>query len=45
MKKTQDYGNKIVNFSDKKVVREIIWKTKFSFEKNHYQNSLLKKNI
>jgi len=41
--KTQDYGNKIINFSDKKVIREIINKRKFSFKKDHYQDFLLKK--
>ena len=41
--KTQDYGNKIINFSDKKVIREIINKRKFSFKKNYYQDFLLKK--
>ena len=41
--KTQDYGNKIINFSDKKIIKEIIRKKKFSFKKNHYQNFLLKK--
>ena len=41
--KTQDYGNKIINFSDKKVIREIINKRKFSFKKSHYQDFLLKK--
>ena len=39
----QDYGNKIKNFSDKKLIKEIIHKRKFSFKKNHYQNLLLKK--
>ena len=43
--KTQDYGNKIINFSDKKVIREIINKRKFSFKKGHYQDFLLKKRI
>jgi len=41
--KTQDYGSKIINFSDKKVIKEIIYKRKFSFKKNLYQNYLLKK--
>ena len=39
----QDYGNKIINFSDKKLIKKIIRKKKFSFQKNHYQNFLLKK--
>ena len=41
--KIQDYGNKIINFSDKKIIKEIIHKKKFSSKKNHYQNFLLKK--
>ena len=41
--KTQDYGNKIINFSDKKVIKETIHKRKFSFKKTYYQNILLKK--
>jgi len=41
--KIQDYGNKIINFSDKKVIREIINKRKFSFRKNYYQDFLLRK--
>ena len=40
----QNYGNKIKNFSDKKIIKETINKKKFSFKKNHYQNFLLKKN-
>ncbi len=40
---TQDYGNKIINFSDKKVIKEIISKGKFYFKQNHHQNYLLKK--
>ena len=31
---TQDYGNKIINFSDKKFVKEIVYKKKFSLKKN-----------
>lgn len=40
---TQDYGNKVINFSDKKFIKETIQKRKFSFDKNYYQNFLLKK--
>ena len=43
--KTQDYGNKIVNFSDKKVIKEIIHKRKFFLEKSYYQDLLLKKTF
>ena len=41
--KTQDYGNKIINFSDKTVIKEIIKKKKFSLKKFNYQDFLLKK--
>ena len=41
--KIQNYGNKIINFSDKKIIKETINKKKFSFKKSHYQNFLLKK--
>ena len=40
---TQDYGNKIINFSDKKLIKEIIRKKKFYNKTNHYSNFLLKK--
>jgi len=40
---TQDYGNKIINFSDKKLIKKIIYKKRFSYKKNNYQNFLLKK--
>ena len=43
--KTQDYGNKTINFSDKKVIREIINKRKFSFKQDYYQDFLLKKTL
>jgi len=39
----QNYGNKIINFSDKKLIKEITHKRKFSFKKTYYQNFLLKK--
>ena len=38
---TQDYGNRIINFSDKKVIREIIKKRKSHFKKFCYQDFLL----
>ena len=41
--KTQDYGNKVINFSDKKVVRKIIKKIFFSIKKYHWSNFLAKK--
>jgi len=40
--KTQDYGNKILNFSDKKVILETIKKRKFSVKKN-WSNFIAKK--
>ena len=41
--KTQDYGNKVINFSDKKIVRKIIKKKMFSVKKYHWSNFLAKK--
>jgi len=41
--KIQDYGNKIINFSDKKIIREIVHKLKFSSKKNYYPSFLLTK--
>ena len=41
--KTQDYGNKIINFSDKKVIKKIIQKRKFSFKKSYWSESIAKK--
>ena len=40
---TQDFGNKIINFSDKKLIKEIINKRRLSFKKNYYQNFLSEK--
>lgn len=40
---TQNYGNKIIYFSDKRIIKEIINKKRFSFKKSHYQNFSLKK--
>ena len=39
----QDYGNKVLKFSDKNVIKEIIYKKKFLFKKSDYQKFLLKK--
>jgi len=40
----QDYGNKIIRFSDKKFIKKMISKKKFSYKKtNYHQNFLLKK--
>ena len=41
--KNQDYGNRIINFSDKKVIKEIIKKKNFYFKKLKYQDFLLRK--
>ena len=41
--KTQDYGNKIINFSDKKVIVEIIKKRKYSIKKSNWSNLLVRK--
>ncbi len=40
---TQDYGNKVINFSDKRVITRIVNRRKFFFKKESYQNFLLKK--
>jgi len=41
--KTQDYGKRVINFSDKKVIKDIIRKRKFQIKKSYYQNFLLNK--
>jgi len=43
--KTQDYGKKIINFSDQKIIRQIIKKNKFKFKKYCYQDFLLNKAL
>ncbi len=40
---TQDYGSKILKFSDSKVIKKILQKKKFSFNKNYWQKFLVKK--
>ena len=40
---TQNYGYKIISFSDKKIIKEIIYKKKLYFEKKNYQKFLLNK--
>ena len=42
---TQDYGNKIINFSDKKLIKKIINKKKLSINKINYQNIILNKTF
>ena len=39
----QDYGKKIIQFSDKQVIKKIIKKRKFYYKKKYYENYLLKK--
>ena len=41
--KIQDYGNKIINFSDKKVIKEMLQNRKFSLKKNNWSNFVIKK--
>ena len=40
---TQDYGSKIIKFSDAKVINEIIQKRKFSFNQSQWSKFLAKK--
>ena len=42
---TQDYGSKIINFSDKKLIKKIIRKKNFYGKTDHYSNFLLKKAL
>jgi MurE/MurF fusion protein len=39
----QDYGSKIINFSDKNIIKDIISKRKFSFKKSSWSNFLANK--
>ena len=41
--KTQDYGKKIIIFSDKKIIQQIVKKNKLKFKKYYYQDFLLNK--
>jgi len=43
--RTQDYGKKIINFSDQKIIRQIIKKNKFKFNKYCHQDFLLNKAL
>ncbi len=43
--KTQDYGNKVINFSDKKVIKEIINKKNSSNKKFKYKDFILQKAL
>ena len=40
---TQDYGNKIIKFADKNIIKEIVLKKKMSFKRNAYKNFNLNK--
>ena len=42
---TQDLGNKIINFSDKKIIKELIKKRKFFSKKKYNSNFLKNKNF
>ena len=42
---TQNYGNKILNFSDKRVIKNIIFKKKFHLGKNTFKKDILKKTF
>ena len=41
--KIQDYGNKIINFSDKKVIKEIIKKRKYFSRESYWTHKIIKK--
>tara|TARA_Y100000590_G_scaffold326218_1_gene370208 strand:- start:19094 stop:21940 length:2847 start_codon:yes stop_codon:yes gene_type:complete len=40
---TQDFGNKVINFSDKKVIKNLVLKNKLLSKKINYHDFLLKK--
>jgi len=42
---TQDYGNKIIKFSDQKVIKKVIKKMKISTKKKYWSNYLIKKAL
>ena len=43
--KIQDYGNRILNFSDKKVIKEIIKKRKSFTDKNYWSSFIAQKSF
>ena len=43
--KTQDYGNKIINFSDKKVIKEILKKGNYYSKENCWAQEIAKKTF
>ena len=42
---TQDLGNKTINFSDKRIIKELVRKRRFSFKKNFHSNFLTSKSF
>ena len=42
---TQDYGKRVLNFSDKKVIKTIIKKRKFYYKKNYWSKFILQKTF
>ena len=42
---TQDYGNKIIRFSDQKVIKKLVNKKNFSIKKKYWPNYLIKKAL
>jgi len=40
---TQDYGNKIINFSDRKIIKKIVRNKKFPVKKYYWSNFIAKK--
>ena len=42
---TQNYGNRIIDFSDRKVIKEIVSKKKYKIKNYNYNNFLIRKNF
>ena len=42
---TQNYGKKIINFSDKKIIKEIINRKKFKLKKKDYKSSVIQQAL
>ena len=42
---TQNYGNRIIDFSDRKVIKEIASKKKYKIKNYNYNNFLIRKNF
>ncbi len=43
--KTQDYGNKVINFSDKKIIKEIVKKKKLKYKKKPSWSNIIAKKV